>query len=155
MMEKDSSVLLLGQGVPSPWYVGDSARGLLERFGPKRVIDTPVSENAITGAAVGAAIAGMKPVSEYPRMDFMLFAFDPIINQAANWRYMSGGTCSCPVVFWGIVNRGGEQAAQHSQSLHTLFAHAPGLKVVMPSTPHDAKGPYGSRNSRSRPGRFY
>jgi pyruvate/2-oxoglutarate/acetoin dehydrogenase E1 component len=140
LMEADPSVLLIGQGVKSPWYVGATACGLLDRFGPERVIDTPVSENAITGAAVGAAIAGMKPVVVHPRMDFMFFGLDPLLNQAANWRYMSGGRSGCPVVFWGIVNRGGEQAAQHSQSIHAMFAHAPGLKVVMPSTPYDAKG---------------
>lgn len=130
----------MGQGVKSPWYVGNTARGLLERFGPSRVIDTPVSENAVTGAAVGAAIAGMRPVVVHPRMDFMMYALDPIANEAANWRYMSGGTMGVPVVIWGIINRGGEQAAQHSQALHATYAHFPGLKVVMPSTPRDAKG---------------
>jgi pyruvate dehydrogenase E1 component beta subunit len=127
-MECDSSVLLIGQGVRSPWYVGNTTQGLLERFGDDRVIDTPVSENA------------MSPVVVHPRMDFMLYAFDPIINEAANWYYMSGGKASVPVVIWGIINRGGEQAAQHSQSLHATFAHVPGLKVVMPSTAYDAKG---------------
>lgn len=140
MMSSDESVLLIGQGVKSPWYVGNTARGLLERFGPERVIDTPVSENAITGAAAGAALVGMKPVVVHPRMDFMTYAMDPIINEAANWHYMSGGRSSVPVVIWGIINRGGEQAAQHSQALHSLFAHIPGLKVVMPATPYDAKG---------------
>jgi len=140
MMAADASVFAIGQGVKSPWYVGNTAQGLLERFGEKRVIDTPVSENAITGAAVGAAIVGMKPVVVHPRVDFMLYAFDPIINQAANWCYMNGGKASVPVVIWGIINRGGEQAAQHSQALHAMFAHVPGLKVVMPATAYDAKG---------------
>lgn len=140
MMESDPSVFLIGQGVKSPWYVGNTAQGLLDRFGDTRVIDTPVSENAVTGAAVGAAIAGMRPVVVHPRMDFMFYAFDPIINEAANWYYMNGGKASVPVVIWGIINRGGEQAAQHSQALHSLFAHVPGLKVVMPATPYDAKG---------------
>ena len=140
MMEIDNSVFVLGQGVKSPWYVGSTCTGLLERFGPERIIDAPVSENAITGAAVGASIAGMRAVVIHPRMDFMFYAFDPIINQAANWHYMNGGRVSVPVVIWGIINRGGEQAAQHSQALHALFAHIPGLKVVMPSTPYDAKG---------------
>jgi len=139
-MGTDNSVFLIGQGVKSPWYVGNTARGLLERFGPQKIIDTPVSENAITGCAVGAAIAGMRPVVVHPRLDFMLYALDPIINEAANWYYMSGGKISVPVVIWGIINRGGEQAAQHSQAFHSLFAHIPGLKVVMPSTPYDAKG---------------
>jgi pyruvate dehydrogenase E1 component beta subunit len=140
MMAEDESVFLIGQGVKSPWYVGNTAKGLLERFGSERVIDTPVSENAITGSAVGAALVGMRPVVVHPRMDFMLYAFDPIINEAANWHYMFGGKLSVPLVIWCIVNRGGEQAAQHSQALHALFAHIPGLKVVMPSTPYDAKG---------------
>ena len=80
IMTKDPSVFLIGQGVKSPWYVGNTARGLLERFGEKRIIDTPVSENAMTGAAVGAAIVGMKPIVVHPRMDFMMYAMDPIIN---------------------------------------------------------------------------
>ncbi len=140
MMETDPTVFLIGQGVKSPWYVGNTARGLLERFGEERVVDTPVSENAITGAAVGAAIAGMKAVVVHPRMDFMLYAMDPIINEAANWFYMNGGRVNVPVVFWGIINRRGEQAAQHSQAIHAIFAHVPGLKVVMPATAYDAKG---------------
>ena len=140
MMDSDPSVFLIGQGVKSPWYVGNTAKGLLEKFGPERVIDTPVSENAITGTAVGAALVGMRAVVVHPRVDFMMYAMDPVINEAANWHYMFGGKSSVPVVIWGIINRGGEQAAQHSQSLHALFAHVPGLKVVMPSTPYDAKG---------------
>jgi len=140
MMAADESVFLIGQGVKSPWYVGNTAQGLLEAFGEKRIIDTPVSENAITGAAVGAALADMRPVVVHPRMDFMFYALDPIINQAANWYYMNGGKASVPVVIWGIINRGGEQAAQHSQALHAIFAHIPGLKVVMPATAYDAKG---------------
>jgi pyruvate/2-oxoglutarate/acetoin dehydrogenase E1 component len=140
MMDDDPSVFLIGQGIKSPWYVGNTAKGLLKKFGPERVIDTPVSENAITGAAVGAALVGMRPVVVHPRVDFMMYAMDPVINEAANWHYMFGGKLSVPVVIWGIINRGGEQAAQHSQSLHALFAHIPGLKVVMPSTPYDAKG---------------
>lgn len=140
MMSCDESVFVIGQGVKSPWYVGNTAKGLLERFGPERIIDTPVSENAVTGAAVGAAIVGMRPVVVHPRMDFMMYAMDPIINEAANWHYMNGGRSAAPVVIWGIINRGGEQAAQHSQALHALFSHIPGLKVVMPATPYDAKG---------------
>ena len=139
-MAADPAVFLIGQGVKSPWYVGNTAQGLRERFGDERIIDTPVSENAMTGAAVGAALAGMRPVVVHPRMDFMFYAFDPIINEAANWYYMNGGSLPVPVVFWGIINRGGEQAAQHSQALHGMFAQVPGLKVVMPATPYDAKG---------------
>lgn len=140
VMRIDKSVFLLGQGLKSPWYVGSTCTGLIDEFGSDRVIDTPVSENAITGCAVGAAIAGMRSIVIHPRMDFMFYAFDPIINQAANWYYMNGGRRSVPVVIWGIINRGGEQGAQHSQALQALFAHIPGLKVVMPSNPYDAKG---------------
>jgi pyruvate dehydrogenase E1 component beta subunit len=140
MMAADESVFVIGQGVKSPWYVGNTAQGLLEAFGEGRVIDTPVSENAITGAAVGAALAGLRPIVVHPRLDFMFYAMDPIINEAANWYYMNGGRLSVPLVVWGIINRGGEQAAQHSQSLHATFGHIPGLKVVMPATAYDAKG---------------
>jgi pyruvate/2-oxoglutarate/acetoin dehydrogenase E1 component len=140
MMEKDSRVFLIGQGVTSPWYVGTTTVGLIDRFGSKRIIDTPVSENGVTGVAVGAALAGMRPILMHPRMDFMYYAMDQIANHAANWHYMFGGQLSVPLTIWGIINRGGEQAAQHSQALQAMFAHIPGLKVVMPSNPYDAKG---------------
>lgn len=140
VMEKDTSVLLIGQGVTSPWYVGSTTVGLINRFGPERVIDAPVSENSVTGVAVGAALAGMRPVLVHPRMDFMYYAMDQIANHAANWHYMFGEQLSVPLTIWAIINRGGEQAAQHSQALQAMFMHIPGLKVVMPSTPYDAKG---------------
>lgn len=140
MLESDTRVFVIGQGVTSPWYVGTTTIGLLDRFGPQRIIDTPVSENGITGVAVGAALAGMRPVLVHPRMDFMYYAMDQIANHAANWHYMFGGQSSVPLVIWGIINRGGEQAAQHSQALQAMFTHIPGLKVVVPSTPYDAKG---------------
>ena len=140
MMEEDKRVFLIGQGVTSPWYVGNTTIGLIDRFGPERVIDTPVSENGITGVAVGAALAGMRPILAHPRMDFMYYAMDQVANHAANWHYMFGGKTSVPLTIWGIINRGGEQAAQHSQALQAMFAHIPGLKVVMPSTAYDAKG---------------
>ena len=140
LIESDQRVFLVGQGVTSPWYVGSTTTGLIDRFGPQRIIDTPVSENGITGAAVGAALAGMRPIVVHPRMDFMYYAMDQIVNQAANWYYMFGGQTSVPLTIWSIINRGGEQAAQHSQSLQATFTHIPGLKVVMPSTPYDVKG---------------
>lgn len=140
LLAKYKDITLLGQGVKSPWYVGNTCKGLIEKFDEERIIDTPVSENAMTGMAVGAAIYGSRAIVVHPRIDFMLYAFDPIVNQAANWHYMSGGELNVPVVFWGIINRGGEQAAQHSQALHSMFAHVPGLKVVMPSNAYDAKG---------------
>lgn len=140
VMASDKQVFIIGQGVTSPWYVGSTTIGLTDHFGPKRIIDTPVSENGVTGAAVGAALAGMRPILVHPRMDFMYYALDQIANQAANWYYMFGGQTSVPLTIWAIINRGGEQAAQHSQSLQAMFTHIPGLKVVMPSTPYDAKG---------------
>jgi len=140
VMEKDPQVFVIGQGCTSPWYVGKTTTGLVDKFGEKRVIDTPVSEAAITGVAAGAAITGLKPVLIFPRMDFMYLAMDQIINQIANWYYMFGGKVNVPITIRGIINRGGEQAAQHSQAIQAIFAHVPGLKVVMPSTPYDAKG---------------
>ncbi|MCY3022087.1 MAG: pyruvate dehydrogenase complex E1 component subunit beta [Planctomycetota bacterium] len=139
-MERDPAVYLIGQGVNSPWYVGNSTKGILERFGPERVIDTPVAENAETGIAIGSAMCGMKPVVIHPRMDFCLLALEQIVSQAANWSYMFDGQVSVPVCIRPIINRGGEQAAQHSQALHAHYAHIPGLKVVMPATARDAKG---------------
>ncbi len=140
LMEKDSRVFVIGQGCTSPWYVGDTTTGLIEKFGEERVIDTPVSEAAVTGAAIGAALTGLRPILIHPRMDFMYVAADQIINQAANWFYMFGGKVNVPVTIRGIINRGGEQAAQHSQAIQAIFGHIPGLKVVMPATPYDAKG---------------
>jgi pyruvate dehydrogenase E1 component beta subunit len=140
LLREDERVFLIGQGVISPWYVGTTTVGLLDEFGPDRVIDTPVSENSITGTAVGAALAGMRPIVMHPRMDFMYYAMDQIANHAANYSYMFGGQTKVPLTIWGIVNRGGEQAAQHSQAIHAMFAHIPGLKVVMPSTAYDVKG---------------
>jgi pyruvate dehydrogenase E1 component beta subunit len=140
MMDRDSRVFIIGQGVTSPWYVGTTTVGLLDRFGSERIIDTPVSENGVTGVAVGAALCGMRPVLMHPRMDFMYYAMDQIANHAANWHYMFGGQLSVPLTIWAIINRGGEQAAQHAQALQAVFAHIPGLKVVMPSNPYDAKG---------------
>lgn len=140
LLESDPRVFVVGQGLWSPWYVGATMRDLDKRFGRGRIIDSPVSENAVTGAAIGAALVGMRPIIVHPRMDFMLLAADPIVNQAANWSYIFGGQASVPLVIRAIVNRGGEQGAQHSQALQGLFMHIPGLKVIMPSTPYDAKG---------------
>jgi pyruvate/2-oxoglutarate/acetoin dehydrogenase E1 component len=140
LLRQDPKVFLIGQGVKSPWYAGSSLHELDKEFGDKRIIDTPVSENATTGAAIGAAISGMRPIVFHPRMDFMLLAVDPIINQASNWSYIFAGEVNVPIVIRAVINRGGEQGAQHSQALHAMFMHIPGLKVVMPSTPYDAKG---------------
>ncbi len=140
LLSADPGVFLIGQGLWSPWYAGASLKDMDKEFGKERVMDTPVSENATTGAAVGAAIAGMRPIVFHPRMDFMLLAVDPIVNQAANWSYMFSGQVGVPVVIRAPINRGGEQGAQHSQAVHAMFLHVPGLKVVMPATPYDAKG---------------
>lgn len=130
---------VIGQGLWSPWYVGNSMTDLDKKFGQNRIIDTPVSESVTTGAAVGASLAGMKPVVVHPRMDFMLYAMDAIVNQAAKWSNMFGGQAHPGVTIRGIINRGGEQGAQHSQALHAWFAHVPGLRVVMPSSVADAR----------------
>ena len=140
LMEADERVFIMGVGVDSPWYAGNTTKGLMPKFGSKRVIDTPLSENGLTGIAIGAAAAGMRPIMFHPRMDFMFLAMDQIFNHAANASYMFGGNMNVPITIRGVINRGGEQAAQHSQSLQAIFAHTPGLKVVMPSTPYDAKG---------------
>ncbi len=139
-MAADPSVFLIGRGAKSRRCVGNTARGLIERFGEGRVIDAPVSEKGITGAVVGAALAGMRPVVAHPRMDSMVYAMGSIMNEAADWYCVKEGKASVPVVIWVVINRGGEWAARHSQALHATFAHMPGLKVVMPSTPYDAKG---------------
>src|SRR5712664_1998056 len=140
LLASDPRVFVIGQGVWSPWYAGTSLKDLDKEFGRGRIIDSPVSENATTAAAIGAAMAGMRPIVFHPRMDFMLLAVDPIVNQAANWSYIFGGQINVPMVIRAAINRGGEQGAQHSQALQAMFMHIPGLKVVMPATPHDAKG---------------
>lgn len=139
LLENYKEVFVIGQGLWSPWYVGNSMTDLDKKFGKQRIIDTPVSESATTGAAVGASLCGMKPIVVHPRMDFMLYAMDSIVNHAAKWSYMFGGQAHPGVTIRGIINRGGEQGAQHSQALHAWFSHVPGLRVVMPSTVADAR----------------
>lgn len=140
LLAADPRVFLIGQGTSSPWYAGGSLENLDREFGRARVFDSPISENAVTGMAVGAALAGMRPIVFHPRMDFLLLAMDPVVNQAANWSYMFAGQAGVPLVTRAVINRGGEQGAQHSQALHAMFMHVPGLKTVMPATPADAKG---------------
>jgi len=139
LMRERPEVFCIGQGLWSPWYVGNSMRDLEKEFGVERVIDTPVSEAATTSAALGAALGGYRPIVVHPRMDFAVLAMDAIVNQAANWNHMFGGGISVPLTVRMIINRGGEQGAQHSQALHAWFAHVPGLRVVMPATPADAR----------------
>ena len=139
-MAKDSRVFVLGLGAPDAAAVFGSTKGLAEKYGPRRVLDMPVSENGMTGVAVGAALRGMRPVMTHIRLEFAMLAIDPIVNQAAKWHYMFGGQASVPLVIRMVVGRGWGQGPQHSQSLQAWFAHVPGLKVVMPATPYDAKG---------------
>jgi pyruvate/2-oxoglutarate/acetoin dehydrogenase E1 component len=139
LLTRYPEVFVIGQGLWSPWYVGNSMTDLDKKFGTHRIIDTPVSESACTGAAVGASLAGMKPIVVHPRIDFMLYAMDAVVNQAAKWSHMTGGQAHPGVTIRSIINRGGEQGAQHSQALHAWFAHVPGLRVVMPATVADAR----------------
>lgn len=139
LLRNHPETFTIGQGLWSPWYVGSSMTDLDKEFGRERVIDTPVSELATTGVAVGAALSGKRPIVIHPRVDFFLLGVDQLVNQAAKWRHMFGGDVDVPVVVRAIINRGGEQGAQHSQALHSWFAHIPGLRVVMPSTPADAR----------------
>lgn len=138
-MERDDRVFLMGQGVQA----GGSYRtavGLLERFGPERVRDTAIAEDSVVGCAVGAAITGMRPIVEILYFDFALRAMDQIVNQAAKYRYITGGQMSVPLVIRTTCGYGASRAPQHSQSLEATFMHFPGLKIVLPSTPRDAKG---------------
>jgi pyruvate dehydrogenase E1 component beta subunit len=139
LLDRYPEVFIIGQGLWSPWYVGNSMTDLDKKYGVDRIIDTPVSESACTGAAVGASLAGMRPIVVHPRIDFMLYAMDAVVNQAAKWSHMVGGQAHPAVTIRGIINRGGEQGAQHSQALHSWFAHIPGLRVVMPATVADAR----------------
>lgn len=139
-MEADKNVFVMGLGVDDPKAIFGTTAGLSEMFGGSRVFDVPVSENALTGAAIGAATLGMRPILTHQRIDFALLSLDQIINNAAKWHYMFGGKLKCPIVIRMLIGRGWGQGPQHSQSYQSVFAHIPGLKVVMPATPHDAKG---------------
>ena len=139
-MAKDPAVYIMGLGVPDPKGVFGTTLGLQEKFGETRVLDMPTAENGMTGVAIGSALVGMRPIMTHQRVDFALLAMEQIVNQAANWHYMFGGQMNVPLVIRLIVGRGWGQGAQHSQSLQAWFAHIPGLKVVMPTTPYDAKG---------------
>ena len=139
-LERDPRVMLIGLGVPDPKGFFGTTTDLQQKFGAERVMDMPCAENGLTGVALGAALNGLRPVINHQRLDFALLAMDPMCTQAAKWSYMFGGAMKMPVVFRMILGRGWGQGPQHSQCLHSWFAHIPGLKVVMPSTPHDAKG---------------
>jgi len=139
-MESDPSVYIMGLGVTDPKGIFGTTLGLEKKFGSERVLDMPVAENGMTGVAIGSALVGLRPILTHQRVDFMLLSLDQIINNAAKWHYMFGGKMKVPLVIRLLVGRGWGQGPQHSQSLQSLFAHIPGLKVVMPTTPYDAKG---------------
>ncbi len=139
-MDRDDRVLVIGEGVPDPKTIFNTTAGLQEKYGQSRVFDMPLAENGMTGICIGAALTGMRPVMVHQRIDFSLLALDQLINNAAKWHIMFGGQHKVPLVVRMIIGRGWGQGPQHSQSLQTLFAHIPGLKVVMPAFPEDAKG---------------
>lgn len=139
-MEKDEEVFLMGEDIAEFGGTYKVTQGLLEEFGPERIRNTPISESAIIGAAVGSSISGMRPVAEIMYIDFITIAMDQIVNQAAKIRYMTGGQVKVPLVIRTQGGGGRSSAAQHAQSLEAWFCHVPGLKVIMPSTAYDAKG---------------
>src|SRR5579871_4334139 len=139
-MARDPAVILFGLDVDDPKAIQGTTRGLVEKFGPERVFGTPLSEDAMTGTAIGMALAGLRPIHVHIRMDFLMLAMNQLVNVAAKSRYMFGGAVSVPLVVRSMIGRSWGQGAQHSQGLHSFFMHVPGLKVVAPATPYDAKG---------------
>ena len=139
-MRRDDTIFVMGEDVGASGGIFKCCEGLFEEFGSERVIDTPIAEAGYIGLGVGAAMTGMRPLAELMFGDFSLLTMDQIVNQAAKIRYMSGGQCKVPLPIRLSMGAGRSSAAQHSQSLHALFAHIPGLKVALPSTPRDAKG---------------
>ncbi len=139
-MARDMAVLVFGLDVDDPKAIQGTTRGLVEKYGPERVFGTPLSEDAMTGAAVGMALAGLRPIHVHIRMDFLMLAMNQLVNVAAKSRYMYGGRVSVPLVVRSMIGKSWGQGAQHSQGLHSFFMHVPGLKVVAPATPYDAKG---------------
>ncbi|BFM15327.1 alpha-ketoacid dehydrogenase subunit beta [Maricurvus nonylphenolicus] len=139
-MERDETVFCMGEDIGKMGGVFQSTAGLMQKFGEDRVMDTPISETAMMGAALGAAVEGYRPIVELMFVDFMGVCFGQIMNEISKVAYMSGGNVNAPLVITASTGGGFSDAAQHSQTLHGLFAHVPGLKVVAPSNPHDAKG---------------
>ena len=139
-MERDETVFLIGEDIGAYGGAFQVTHGMLEQFGSERIIDTPITELGIAGAATGAALVGMRPIAEIMFMDFVTLASEQLVNQAAKMRFMFGGKATVPLVLRAPIGSGTGAAAQHSQSLENWFVHIPGLKVVMPSTPYDAKG---------------
>jgi pyruvate dehydrogenase E1 component beta subunit len=140
LLASDERVIVMGEGVDDAGGVFGTTKGLQEEFSERRVFDTPLAENGLTGIAIGSALAGLRPILVHMRVDFVPLTLDQILNHASKWHYMFGGKVNVPVVIRSIIGRGWGSAAQHSQSLQAIFAHIPGLKVIMPTTPHDAKG---------------
>ncbi len=139
-MEQDRSVVVFGLDVDDPKAIQGTTRGLLEKYGAERVFGTPLSEDAMTGVAIGMALAGLRPIHVHIRMDFMLLAMNQLVNIAAKSRYMYGGQVHVPMVVRCMIGKSWGQGAQHSQGLQSYFMHVPGLKVVAPTNPYDAKG---------------
>jgi acetoin:2,6-dichlorophenolindophenol oxidoreductase subunit beta len=139
-MERDKTVFLIGEDVGAYGGAFGVSFGMLEKFGPERIVDTPITELGIAGAATGAALIGMRPIAEIMFMDFMTLASEQLVNQAAKLRFMFGGHATVPMVLRTPAGSGTGAASHHSQSLENWFVHVPGLKVVMPSTPYDVKG---------------
>ena len=139
-MARDPAVHIMGLGVPDPKGIFGTTLGLVDKYGPERVSDLPTSENGMTGVAIGCALSGMRPILTHQRLDFALLSMEQIVNQAAKWHYMFGGRMRVPLVIRMLIGRGWGQGPQHSHSLQAWFAHVPGLKVLMPATPYDAKG---------------
>ena len=140
LLKKYREVLVIGLGVPDPKGIFGTTQGLKQKYGSNRVMDMPVSENAMTGVCIGASLRGLRPILTHQRVDFSLLSFDQLVNNAAKWFFMFGGQQPVPLVIRMIVGRGWGQGPQHSQSLQALFAHIPGLIVLMPTTAYDAKG---------------
>jgi len=139
-MRMDDEVFLIGEDIGTYGGAFGVSKGMLEEFGPERIRETPISEAAIAGAATGAALMGMRPIMEIMFMDFLTISMNQLVNQAAKMRFMFGGKCSIPMVIRAPSGSGTGAAAQHSQSLEAWFINVPGIKVVAPSSPHDAKG---------------
>ena len=139
-MRNDESIFLMGEEVAEYNGAYKASKGMLDEFGPKRVIDTPISELGFAGVAIGSTMTGNRPIVEYMTLNFSLVGIDQIINNAAKIRQMSGGQFNCPIVFRGPTASAGQLAATHSQAFENWFANTPGLKVIVPSNPYDAKG---------------
>jgi pyruvate dehydrogenase E1 component beta subunit len=140
VMRKDARVFVAGIGVPDRKGIFGTTLGLAEEFGAERAFDIPLSESALTGICIGATFRGLRPIFVHQRIDFVMLTMDQLVNHAAKWRAMFGGTHPIPLVVRAIVGRGWGNGPQHTQSHHGTFAHIPGLKVVVPAAPHDAKG---------------